>query len=89
MSRNAIIGKCIWLLSEIRELEKKGGLLDRFSEGPSGVFSAWPSGMPKNGYSREWALLHRSDVNGAIDRLDSLYAELNRLINILNEKDAA
>ena len=71
------VEKCLRLIAEIREIEDDG--FEELDGGPQGIASAWPTGMPFGTNDRLAALLQRTDVNEAIDRLEALGVELELL----------
>lgn len=83
MERAMLMNRYESLIGEIWEMGRSGGLLNRIARGPKGIFSGWPSGMPRITGDPEIALLQREDVNDEIDRLDELCEELFELIDIL------
>ena len=82
MKRDKLIRLAKQLVHEIRKLEE---LLGMVTDGPSGLFSAWPSGMPSGTNVRDAAMLQRTDVNEAMDRLDALYEKLDILMGVIGQ----
>ena len=67
------------ILAEIRRIEERSDVFSWFGNGPAGLFSAWPNGLPRGTNEPEAALMQREDVNEAIDRLEELYTELDKI----------
>ena len=70
--------RCMELIEEIRKTDA-AALLAGIGRGPAGIFSGWPSGMPRCRTDPETALLQREDVNEALDRLEELMALMETL----------
>ena len=64
-------------MTKCEEIESLYSLLSDIARGPQGLFSAWPSGMPRMTGDYEIALLQRDDINDAIDRLEELLNDIN------------
>lgn len=81
MSRQEKLDRCALLVQEIKEMEESK-VLNLVKCCPEGMFSGWPSGMPRGTNRPEMAVLQRCDVNDAIDQLD---ARCEELLDLLDE----
>ena len=70
---------CRSIIAKIREIERENPGLERLEEGPVGIFSGWPTGMPRGSNNPIMALLQRMDVDEAIEKIEEYCAELDRL----------
>ena len=79
MKKAEKILQCRQLVEEIKKMEEKIKGLDKLEEGPAGIFSAWPTGMPRGTNNPIMALLQRMDVNKAIDRIEEYCQKLDEI----------
>lgn len=75
------MSKVEMILAEIKAIQEEYEYLEVLEEGPCGVFSAWPTGMPRGTNDMIAALLQREDVNEKIDILEDYYKKLEKLIS--------
>lgn len=68
------------IITEIRRMETPESLLGKMRMGPNGIFTCWPTGMPRGTNDPETAMLQREDVDREIDLLDALCRELNDIL---------
>jgi hypothetical protein len=77
--RRMIFTEYAQILMEIRKAEAEAEQFGWFGNGPQGIGSGWPDGMPYRTNEPEAALLQREDLNEILDRIEKLYSELNRI----------
>ncbi len=79
MKKAEKVQRCRQLVEEIKRMEKEIPGLRRLEEGPAGIFSAWPTGMPRGTNNPIMALLQRMDINEVIDRIEKYCLELEEI----------
>lgn len=89
MKKSELIRKARRIVDEIKKIEDENGVLGKVAEGPAGIFSVWPTGMPRGTNEWEAAIFQRSDVNNALDSLERLNKELDILLAKIAEKNVA